>query len=284
MPARNAYASGAHLAILGTGTRFPREPRGLPPRGRPLMRPPTRFAVRYGNLDTALRYRAVLDLVTPVWQSDAEVLEIGSGAGGVTEFLEHPVTGVDIAFDRTADRGTSLLTPVVASADHLPFRDERFDIVLCLEMLEHLPSQGRAAAVSEMVRVLHPGGRLVLTFPSGATAAALDHWLNEAFKRRRGCDHPWVIEHIQSGLPDSGEVAREVQRAAGSEGHVAVHWHMSPRAFRVVQGLYSIGWGGLAQWTVGLRSRLVATALFRHFAAERTDAAYRAIVVLDKAR
>jgi SAM-dependent methyltransferase len=43
----------------------------------------------------------------------------------------------------------------------LPFRDENFDVVTCLEALEFMPDPRRV--VSEMVRVLKPGGLLLVT-------------------------------------------------------------------------------------------------------------------------
>ncbi|MDP6978333.1 MAG: class I SAM-dependent methyltransferase [Myxococcota bacterium] len=45
----------------------------------------------------------------------------------------------------------------------LTFEDERFDVVLCNEVFEHLPALDRALA--ELARVLRPGGSLLTTFP-----------------------------------------------------------------------------------------------------------------------
>ncbi len=45
----------------------------------------------------------------------------------------------------------------------LPFADDAFDLVICSEVLEHVPDH--AAAVSELVRVLKPGGDLVVSVP-----------------------------------------------------------------------------------------------------------------------
>jgi SAM-dependent methyltransferase len=45
----------------------------------------------------------------------------------------------------------------------LPFSARRFDLVICCEVLEHLPAPG--AAVVELARVLKPGGRLVVSVP-----------------------------------------------------------------------------------------------------------------------
>jgi 2-polyprenyl-3-methyl-5-hydroxy-6-metoxy-1,4-benzoquinol methylase len=53
----------------------------------------------------------------------------------------------------------------VAQADvtRLPFADGFFDIVVCSEVLEHIPDNG--AAIRELVRVVKPGGDLVVTVP-----------------------------------------------------------------------------------------------------------------------
>ncbi len=57
-----------------------------------------------------------------------------------------------------------------APAAALPFAAEAFDAVTCLEALEFLPSA--RAAIAECVRVLRPGGVLLLTNRIG-----LDAWL-----------------------------------------------------------------------------------------------------------
>src|SRR4051812_36182075 len=99
------------------------------------LKPPASYPVTESSLDTALRYETVIALLEPRWRPDLEILEVGSGSAGVTEFLRQRVTGVDTAFERTAERASPYLEQVVASADALPFADAHFDVVLSLEML-----------------------------------------------------------------------------------------------------------------------------------------------------
>ncbi|MBI4612674.1 MAG: methyltransferase domain-containing protein [Planctomycetes bacterium] len=52
---------------------------------------------------------------------------------------------------------------VVGSAAALPFADRQFDVVICTEVIEH--TSHPRGAVSELVRVLSPGGLLIVTVP-----------------------------------------------------------------------------------------------------------------------
>ncbi|GHG47391.1 MULTISPECIES: class I SAM-dependent methyltransferase [Amycolatopsis] len=97
-----------------------------------------------------------------------EVLEVAVGTGlnlpcypaGVT------LTGLDLSEGMLAiarDRAARLGRPVTfrqGSAHDLPFAEASFDTVLCTFGLCAIPDP--AAAVGEMVRVLRPGGRLIL--------------------------------------------------------------------------------------------------------------------------
>lgn len=50
-----------------------------------------------------------------------------------------------------------------ADINHLPFADECFDLVICSEVLEHIPDHFQA--LDELVRVLKDGGGLVVSVP-----------------------------------------------------------------------------------------------------------------------
>ena len=64
----------------------------------------------------------------------------------------------------------------------LCFEDKYFDAVLSLEMLEHSPSP--KGIISEMFRVLKPGGQLILTCPSALSEIHL--WFADRFFGNHG--------------------------------------------------------------------------------------------------
>jgi ubiquinone/menaquinone biosynthesis C-methylase UbiE len=87
-------------------------------------------------------------------------------------------------------------------ADRLPFPAEAFDIVLCLEALEFFPDSH--AALAECVRVLRPGGWLVITNRVGLWAAlmvgqtftrAAFRRLLEQFPLEAVRVEPWQVEY-----------------------------------------------------------------------------------------
>ncbi len=62
------------------------------------------------------------------------------------------------------DEGANYHT-AAEDAVNLPYEDESFNCVISISVIEHISSAGDSLAVSEMWRVLKPGGRLILTFP-----------------------------------------------------------------------------------------------------------------------
>jgi len=110
----------------------------------------------------------------------ARILDVGCGSGRhcgrAIGFADALVVGVDLcAADLAAARqrlefhrgygchggGPWLLAR--ADVRHLPFDDGFFDVVICCEVLEHVKDHQAAAA--ELVRVLAPGGDLVISVP-----------------------------------------------------------------------------------------------------------------------
>ena len=70
--------------------------------------------------------------------------------------------GLDLTgtFLRSARKNIAAAAFVRGSISALPFASERFDTIYCVEVLEHLPDT--ELALSEMARVLKPGGILIV--------------------------------------------------------------------------------------------------------------------------
>jgi SAM-dependent methyltransferase len=73
------------------------------------------------------------------------------------------VVACDLSVDALCHSGGSV-SMTRADAARLPFRSETIDLLLAADVIEHLDDDG--AALREFVRVLRPGGHLVLTVPA----------------------------------------------------------------------------------------------------------------------
>ncbi len=98
------------------------------------------------------------------------VLEIGCGEGGnlkLIDGLPAGTVGVDLSRAKVgwANRHLAGARFVCADAARLPFPDEAFELILCRDVLHHVPD--KAAVVDEMVRVCRTSGRMVVIEPNG---------------------------------------------------------------------------------------------------------------------
>jgi len=97
------------------------------------------------------------------------VLDAGCGTGGNLAFLGQygPVTGLDyspLALEFSRRRpGARLINGSILS---LPFAAESFDLVTSFDVIYHRAVPDDQQAVSEVARVLRPGGRLLLRVPA----------------------------------------------------------------------------------------------------------------------
>ena len=109
---------------------------------------------------------------------DLSVLEVGCSFGHITEYLcERP----EVRDITTFDTDPAFVAIVRAKVDEmrlspvrdvrllsneetrtLPYADARFDLVLVVGVVEHLPVRGRRQIVDEYYRVLAPGGHIAI--------------------------------------------------------------------------------------------------------------------------
>jgi len=150
----------------------------------------------------------------------ARILEVGCGEGHVAGWLSQrasadSLVALDLAPGMLAQAQAQHVSVefACASALDLPFADRQFDLVLFLEVLEHLPSP--RLALEEARRVC--AGLLVASVPRepiwrllnvargaywsnlGNTPGHLQHWSRAAFERMLG--RQFTILQVRSPFP-----------------------------------------------------------------------------------
>ncbi|MBP7741222.1 MAG: class I SAM-dependent methyltransferase [Candidatus Pacebacteria bacterium] len=101
------------------------------------------------------------------YATDVLVLDIGSGGANQDASFPNRTT-----YDIDSARNPS----IVGDAQDMPFPDSSYDVIVCSEVLEHIPDPKKA--IGEMFRVLAPGGTLILTtrFVFPVHDAPGDYW------------------------------------------------------------------------------------------------------------
>lgn len=108
------------------------------------------------------RHRHVTDLM----QGEGAVLDVGCGSSRIIGALPRGSVAVDVLLRKLRYARRFGRPLVQASGFQLPFADESFPCVLCSQVIEHVPKE--SPILSELVRTLAPGGRLVLGTPDYA--------------------------------------------------------------------------------------------------------------------
>jgi 2-polyprenyl-6-hydroxyphenyl methylase/3-demethylubiquinone-9 3-methyltransferase len=107
--------------------------------------------------------RARAALVPPASRPGAVLLDLGCGGGLLAPHLAgsgYRHVGVDLVDSALRHAARHGVAPVRADVGRLPFADASADVVCAGEILEHVPDL--STVVSEVCRVVRPGGTLVL--------------------------------------------------------------------------------------------------------------------------
>jgi SAM-dependent methyltransferase len=108
-------------------------------------------------------------------QVTGNVLDVGAGQSPWRAWLP-PATsyqGIDVGYANEFGMDSDRTDIVYYDGRVMPFDDATFDCVLCIEVLEH--SEDPQLLVSEIARVVKPGGTVLLTVPWSARLHHLPH-------------------------------------------------------------------------------------------------------------
>jgi SAM-dependent methyltransferase len=242
---------------------------------------------RFTRIVTTPLAETMVRMAGPV-QRD-RVLDVGTGSGIValtatTAIPGLSVTGIDLSDGllsvaqsaaRYSGPAAAATRFVKSDAETLPFSDGSFDKVLSLFALLHFPHPDRA--LSEMYRVLRPGGKLVIGIGSGplwSAPAGWTHRIGQIVDRLRIYTDKLLIAPLQLNQLASAHLA------AGEEEETDLARHHGSRPGRAVHLVRSTGFGNIETAWQSHRLKLVSPldfwdlqSTFSSFARKRIERA-----------
>jgi SAM-dependent methyltransferase len=146
----------------------------------------------------------------------ATMLDVGCAEGLYMRSVSGSVAlaqGVDLSHPKLV-RGTALsaseahLAFALASAEQLPYAASCFDVVLCVETLEHVPDY--RVALAELRRVLKPDGTLVVSVPTERNELGGGNKAQLSWREKSGHLHSFGRDGFADALRASGfAIARQ---------------------------------------------------------------------------
>ena len=135
------------------------------------------------------------------------VLDAGCGTGHFAAMLRGrygaEVVAIDLEWEGIRNcRGRGTVQPVQASMSALPFPNGAFDLVTNMDVLVHFPAGQEGPPFAELVRVVRPGGLLLLrvaALPIFRSRHSVFTWERQRFTRQRlaGLAHANTLEILR---------------------------------------------------------------------------------------
>jgi ubiquinone/menaquinone biosynthesis C-methylase UbiE len=160
----------------------------------------SRFDAVCGRFKTDLaaddsRLREIVASLAPL--EGRRVLDLGCGKGRFSRrLIEQGATVIGLDVSRAMLGKAQGVDRVRGSARRLPFDAATFDGVLAVEVFEHMAPESLETACGEVLRVLRPGGTLVIVDKNVCSCNTQRPWLPSAavkwIDERRG---RWMYSH-----------------------------------------------------------------------------------------
>jgi SAM-dependent methyltransferase len=135
-----------------------------------------------------------------------EILDAGCGSGrNMQELVEYgKVSGIELSEQAAAvARARNIGDVKVGQVEHLPWASQSFDLVICLDVIEHTPDD--RVSFAELFRICRPGGHLLVTVPAYEALWSRHDEISRHYRRysrrtlaRAATAAGWKLERVTS--------------------------------------------------------------------------------------
>ncbi|MBP9854311.1 MAG: class I SAM-dependent methyltransferase [Candidatus Omnitrophica bacterium] len=183
-------------------------------------------------------------------------LDVGCGPGTFVGLLDSgkKSVGVDIAQEQIIYAREHYETPLhtfvhIQAGQPFPFADHSFDLVTMVELIEHLPYEDTLTLLTEVKRVLKPGGRVLITTPNYASFwPILEFFVNKFSELSYQDQHITFYKKpiLRNLLKDSGFQNEHVQSFQFLSAFAAfIHWNFSDFVYDLEKPFIASWFGSL---------------------------------------
>jgi dolichol-phosphate mannosyltransferase len=160
------------------------------------------------------RFRVIRGMV----DGTGRILDVGCGSSRILQSLPQAV-GLDMQFRKLRWARSPGRRLVAGSLSKLPFADASFDVVICSEVIEHIPRE--EIDLTDMVRVLVPGGDLILGTPDYGRWLwrTIEGLYKKVFPQGYATEHinQYTRKSLREEIERMGLIVRDIQYVGASE-------------------------------------------------------------------
>lgn len=229
--------------------------------------------------DQYQRYNNIRNIINEM-RSDNEkyrILEVGANEHrNLEKFLPlDKITYLDIQLPEELQKDPNY---ILGDATDMDFPDDEYDVIVALDVFEHIPLEKRNQFIDELYRVSSQICIITAPFLSKETVDA-ESRVNSIYKSLFGGDYIWLAEHKENGLPDKDALEGYLQ-AKNVKFKMIGHGRLSIWEKLMGFHFFAAKYPDLAVYRQEI-DKFYNSYIFDY---DYTEDSYRKIVVLEKGR
>lgn len=178
------------------------------------------FLVSYKYLippDTFERHKFIAGFIKP----NKKILDVGGSMSKLPEFTKNcTITTVDVV--KPAD--------IIYNGKKIPVKNESYDIVTSIDVLEHINSSDREEFVKELIRVAKE--LVVISAPLGTDFHLEYEKKTLEYYQKKGVKLPFLEEHVAIGIPRPEQI-EGFRKKYGGKTYFAGDVRFTEKLFRI---------------------------------------------------